>query len=385
MLKRTRRLSNYDRRGAMLVLIAFCLPVILIMTAFAVDVAWMQLTRTELRTATDAAARAGAKELSLKQSEVAARAKAKVVALRNKVAGIPLTLVDANIQIGKSVQAGTGRFTFTEGGTKPNAVRVTGSRLKGSKDGAVKLLFSKVFATSTFEPSQVATASQLDRDICLVVDRSGSMMWTLTSDSYPSGTDECDKPHATQSRWGALHTSVDAFLTELSSTVQDEHVALVSYSSDIKETKNDRPCRKAYECKISTIDSDLVSDYGVIRTKMTAISNKPVKGATAISAGLDDGIKVLTGTKIRPYAVKTIILMTDGVHNLGAEPIVSAREAAMLDITIHTITFSDDADIARMEAVAAAAKGKHFHATTQAELINIFKEIAATLPVLTTE
>ncbi len=47
-----------DRRGAMLVLIAFCLPLCIIMAAFAVDVAWMQLTRTELRTSTDAAARA---------------------------------------------------------------------------------------------------------------------------------------------------------------------------------------------------------------------------------------------------------------------------------------------------------------------------------------
>ena len=51
----------------MLVLIAVCLPLCIIMAAFAVDVAWMQLVRTELRTATDAAARAGAKELSLSQ------------------------------------------------------------------------------------------------------------------------------------------------------------------------------------------------------------------------------------------------------------------------------------------------------------------------------
>ena len=35
--------------------------------------------------------------------------------------------------------------------------------------------------------------------------------------------------------------------------------------------------------------------------------------------------------------------------------------------------------------MAAAAGGKHFHATSQAELTKIFKEIAATLPVLTTE
>ncbi len=153
-------------------------------------------------------------------------------------------------------------------------------------------------------------------------------MWRLTSDSYPSGTDECDRPHPTQSRWGSLATSVDAFLDELTTTVQDERVALVSYSSDVTESKKDKPCKVAYSCKIMTRDSDLVSDYGVIRSKMGAISSKPVKGATAISAGLDEGIKVLTGNNIRPYAVKTIILMTDGVHNFGADPVLSAKAAA---------------------------------------------------------
>jgi Ca-activated chloride channel family protein len=371
------RISARDRRGAMMVLIAICLPILIIMAAIAVDVAWMQLSRTELRTATDAAARAGAKELSLKQNEGAARAKAKVAAARNLVAGDPLVLGDGDIQVGKSTQVGTGRFNFTTGGSKPNAVRITGNRTNGSKSGGVDLLFSKVTGVKTFEPKHVATSSQLDRDICLVVDRSGSMMWTLTSDNYPKGTKECDKPHPTQSRWGSLAISVEAFLVELESTVQDERVALASYSSNTTECKN--------KYKISQIDSDLVADYGVIRTKMTDLSSKPVKGSTAISAGLDQGIKVLTGTKVRPFAVKTIILMTDGIHNLGAEPVNSAKTAATKDITIHTITFSDDADITRMKAVAAAAGGKHFHATTQSELTKIFKDIAATLPVLTTE
>jgi Mg-chelatase subunit ChlD len=128
-----------------------------------------------------------------------------------------------------------------------------------------------------------------------------------------------------------------------------------------------------------------VSDYAVIQGEIARISSKPVKGRTAISAGLDDGITVLTGKKTRPFAVKTIILMTDGIHNLGKEPILSARDAAKKDIVIHTITFSDDADIKRMQEVAAATGGQHFHAPTAAELVKIFKQIAATLPVLLTE
>ena len=48
------------RRGAIAVLIVFFLPVFLIMAGFAVNVAYMQLCRAELRVAGDAAARAGA-------------------------------------------------------------------------------------------------------------------------------------------------------------------------------------------------------------------------------------------------------------------------------------------------------------------------------------
>ena len=47
-----------------------------------------------------------------------------------------------------------------------------------------------------------------------------------------------------------------------------------------------------------------------------------------------------------------MVLMTDGLHNTGREPILSAREAAAANITIHTVTFSSDADIPRMRAVA---------------------------------
>ncbi len=360
----------------MLVLIAICLPLCIIMAAFAVDVAWMQLTRTELRTATDSAARAAAKELSLSQNEATARQRAKEAALRNKVAGDPLLLADGDIQIGRGKQATpTSRFTFTPGGAKPNAVRVTGRRTDGSLSGPVNLMFAGVLGVDQFKPQESATSTQLDRDICLVLDRSGSMMESLNGGKNPQGN--CDPPHPTKSRWGALSIAVNAFLDELAKTQQDERVGMASYSS------NEKDCGNTY--KISTIDSDLVSDYSQVRGEITRISSKPVKGRTAISAGLDEGIKVLTGKSTRPFAVKTIILMTDGIHNLGKEPILSAKDAAKKDIVIHTITFSDDADIKRMQDVAAATGGKHFHAPDAAALVKIFKEIASTLPVLTTE
>jgi hypothetical protein len=174
-----------------------------------------------------------------------------------------------------------------------------------------------------------------------------------------------------------LRTAVEAFLNELQQTRQQELCGLVSYSS------NASSCGRNYT--ISSIDSDLVADYQPIRNQMKRMSDAPVEGRTAISAGIDDGIKVLTGAKSRPFALRTMVLMTDGIHNTGPEPVISARVAAQNDIVIHTVTFSVDADIPRMKDVAKATGGEHFHADDQAELVEIFRRIAATLPVMITE
>jgi Mg-chelatase subunit ChlD len=136
---------------------------------------------------------------------------------------------------------------------------------------------------------------------------------------------------------------------------------------------------------VADINSDLVGDYQPIRDEIKRIGSKPIQGHTAIGDGLTDGIQVLTGARARPFAVKTIILMTDGLQNQGRPAIDVAREAAKQHIVIHTITFSDEADKKKMVEVAEATGGQHFHAPTAADLKTIFKQIASTLPVLTTQ
>ena len=126
-------------------------------------------------------------------------------------------------------------------------------------------------------------------------------------------------------------------------------------------------------------------NYQPIRDEMVRRSSHPVSGWTNIGAGIDNGISVLTSALSRPFAFRTMVLMTDGRHNRGPEPIISARRAALENIVIHTVTFSSEADFARMRAVADATGGQHYHAPTAAELERIFREIAATLPVLLTE
>ena len=364
------------RQGAMLVLMAVTLPLVVIMAAFAIDVAWMQLVRTELRTATDAASRAGAKTLSLQQDEATARAAARDAASRNLVAGSPLQVVDPEIEIGLGRQASrTSRFVFTSGAALKNAVRVTGNRTSSSAGGPVALFLGRVMGVNTFEPTHVATSTQLDRDLCLVVDRSGSMMRDLVSRNVPGGN--CNPPHPTLSRWGGLNIAVAGFLAELDKTAQIEQCGLASYS------------QAGSSCGItfttSDIEAQLAVNYQPIRDAMTRLSSQPVAGFTNIAAGIDNGILILTNARARPFAVKTMVLMTDGRKNRGIEPVISARRAANENITIHTVTFSDEADFARMRAVATATGGEHFHAPDAATLERIFRQIASTLPVLLTD
>jgi Flp pilus assembly protein TadG len=365
-----------NRRGAMLVLVAVCLPLCLIMAAFAINVAWMQLVRTELRTATDAAARAGAKSLSLFQSHAAAIAGAKTAALRNEVAGAGLILDTADIDIGVSKQPNLdAKFQFTSGGTQPNSVQVTGRRTQGSAAGAVNLLFTGVFSVKDFQPIDVATGTEFDRDICLVLDRSGSMMFGV--DEVSAGRPApCHAPDA-NSRWTALDVAVNSFLDDLEATPQNEFVAMVSYGSDVTA------CGNTYH--ITDINSDLVSDYSPIRSALQAIGSKSIQGHTAIGDGIARGIEVLTGAKARPFAAKTMILMTDGLQNQGTPAATVAAQAHSLGIVVHTITFSSEADQQKMIETAEAGGGQHFHAPSAAELKKIFQEIAGTLPVLTTQ
>ena len=63
VVSRSPRHNPRSRRGNILVLSAFLMILMMAMVAFSVDVGYMALTKTEIQTATDAAALAGAGEL----------------------------------------------------------------------------------------------------------------------------------------------------------------------------------------------------------------------------------------------------------------------------------------------------------------------------------
>ncbi len=349
------------RRGAMAVLIAITLPVLLALAAFAIQFAYIDLGRIELRIATDAAAEAAARELSESGDVNAARAAGKAAALRNTVSGQPAVLADDDLVFGKVSQSeGSEKFVLDETAAIPNGVRVN-LQLKRNH------LF-RVLGRDTFAISNSAMAGQLDRDIALVLDRSGSMVY-VNDDGSATGWVN-GEPAPPNSRWVKVEMASAAFLNTLDKdTPMAEKVSLITYSSS------------------ATTDEDLTFDYSSINSTIEFISDNYQDGATNVSDGILKGqISLFDSTFGRPWAAKTIVVMTDGIHNTGTiTPVQAAETAANLGITIHTITYGDNADQTAMQAVAAAGGGEHWHAPNSGILKAVFKEIAANLPTMLME
>lgn len=344
----------------------------LVFAAYSINVAYMQLTRTQLRTATDAASRAGARKLSISQDPDKARNKAIDAAKKNVVAGAPLILRDSDVQFGMSQPgSGGGRWQFVEAtspGDPMNSMRVFGKRTIGSASGGIPMIFPGLASSGIFQPQKSATATQIDRDITLVLDRSGSMAQAVqdgaTIDPWSSGD-----PAPDGSKWDALVQAVDAFLAALSSTPQDEQVALVTYATSA-----------SHELHLSL-------NYSQVQTRMGEYTDHFNGGRTAVGDGAELGARaVLHPDYARRYAQKTIVVMTDGIHNEGKYPDVVAKYAHdNYNVTVHTITFGSGANQTLMQKTADDGGGKHWHADTTQSLIAAFEEIANNLPTLITE
>lgn len=368
------------RRGAMLILIACLMLVFVGIVAFSVDVAYMQLSRTELQTATDASARAAGAALTRTQNVNQARQEGIDLALLNTVDGKSLILENGDVLAGYSQRQANGKWQFTAGGSPVNSFRITGRKLNNSPSGSVGLFFGAVFGKRDFELTRTASAVRMDRDVAIVVDRSSSMkLYTDESGGAISSGDWrfCTIPQP-RSRWAALSEAVRVFVQDLGSGPQDLRVGLISYASD------------GTWCSVTnkrvTVDQDLATNLGLVVSGMNVISGTNFNGMTDIAAGIDTGVTQLTtASNARPFAQKTIVLMTDGVQTAGRSPLDAARDAANAGCIIYTVTFGDDADQDTMRQVAQITGGKHYHAPDEATLIEAFREIASTLTVTLTE
>ncbi len=402
----------FARRGAVLPLFALLLPVLFILCAFAINLAYLQLVSTEMKIATDAAAHAGGRAMSIFQDTDEVYRMVKEVAKANEVGGQILYVEgnDDEIRFGKSIRSnnGYGRYEFTQ---------ITKDRVDANLEQAtsvavltelrVPLIFQALPGTNSAVVGKFSIATQVDRDIALVLDRSGSMLaykdqeelqdaiyslyrrrlisWReyrnarrgyysppIAAELPPGDVKEyvndrlysSDAPR--HSRWFYLQLAVDAFLDVLETTDQEEQVSLVTFSSDAR------------------LETLLNKQFDEIRTRVDEIYPY---GSTAIGRGLLEGIPPITsGLAARPFASKTVVVLTDGRNNVSPNPVDVVRQIVNQEnVTIHTVTFTAGADQDAMRDVAWVGGGRHYHADEGDELIAIFEEIANNLPTILTK
>lgn len=499
--------SHRPRIGAILPLFAFLLPVLLIFCGFAINLAYMQMVSTDIKIATDAAAHAGGRSMSIEQTTDAAIAKAQLIAQANTVGGRVLSVgagVNDEIQVGFGQSSrsnnGYGMYQFTaipkaqvdNRAQRANSVSVT-------TNAYLPLVFQAMnFSAyggnmSNFGVMRRSIATQVDRDIALVLDRSGSMLWymdetgltslidtlyntydqvdqgrwlyrawslrsngtwrdrgyqttsTINSNGWtirdsndrqwnanmvnvrrissterdaakvflydrtytdnviyqierylnPSHTlgssySQSEQGQLTRpmsqyvsdwrryyqnglrsqaprfSRWSFLVQGVDAFLDVLDTTDQIEHVSLITFANNTR------------------VDHQIQTTYNSLRNTVAAIV--PFD-ATATGSGMITSVPTITTAPLaRLFAAKTMVVLTDGQANTGTTPVNAATQIrAANNITIHSVTFTAEAEIGQMQQAAQIGGGKHYHTNEGAELVDIFEEIANNLPTVLTE
>jgi hypothetical protein len=353
------------------------------MTLFTVDLAYMQLTRSELRAATDAAAKAGAEALRRTKDETKARQAVKAVAAKNTVGGRPLVLKNSAIEFGSSELEADGSWGFDEGNRPYTAVRVN-SQIGGvSGNAPIRLFFADMFGSGTFEPSRSSTAAHTAVEICLCLDRSHSMCFDLSGVdwNYPDGnsrlTNYLKPPHASKSRWGVLMKSVHSFIDVISSQTPRPRTALVTWGSQTSGGGLTFPA--------VSLDLPLSRQHGKVKEKVFLKSQTAMLGSTNMSAGMDLAIDVLTDPDVDPLATKIMVLMSDGLWNQGVDPLQTAEAAKAQGIIVHTVAFLSAGADSTLREVAEITGGKFYSADNEAELRAAFVEIARQLPVVLTD
>jgi hypothetical protein len=180
-------------------------------------------------------------------------------------------------------------------------------------------------------------------------------------------------PHATASRWAALVSAVDEYISVYSGLNTNSRLSVVTWGSETDGFP------AVY------LDGPLGTPPGDIHGLLAARGANVMLGGTNLAAGIDEGVAVLTGPNSRPLAKKVLIVMTDGQWNEGRDPREAARDAHAAGIAIHTVTFLPGAQQDTMIEIAAITGGKHYYADNATALRAAFRELALQLPVVLTQ
>ena len=429
-MNQNKNFANANRQGVTIILFAILLPVLVLLSMIAINLAHMQLTRTELKIATDAAARAGGRAWSEFNDVDTARDFARQVAEMNTVSGQPLALsvnpADNQMIFGESTRNGNGRFDFTPLSEAEFANGVLASGFQVNAEREVPLFFN-IRGTNSFTPAASSVASQVERDIALVIDRSGSMFSFEGQNTNPG-----------QGEQFLFDTMTALYEDPANEITRDEYFQSIADYQDLAEAADMRPRDRFYVPKVlDLLSGDLLeyatttnSDYHTetraakmsrwhgleiaydaffdvldatdpeelvsvvtfnnsarvdasLSSDLAALRPIPADiwpdGGTAVGTGMLEGFASLNVANGRPNAAQTVIVLSDGINRTGTAPTTAARQIVADNprVVIHTVTFGAEANTTEMAEVAAIGSGLHYHATTTLQLVEVFKKLAA--------
>lgn len=261
----------HNQRGAVIVVFALVLAFLLGMVALGIEAGRWYLVRAELSKAVDAAALAGARNIS--NPHVNAEDVAEEFGMENLAAG---TLGTPG--------SGVGVPTFTATLDAANRkVSVTGTT-------DASRIISRLFLASDVTVRSTGAAKKTDVDIMLVLDKTGSMGWCSSGGTYSCGHNKIED----------LKTAAKAFVEYFKDTQADDRLGLVSYSVG---------------CTIDPPSGYHLGNnfYNGIKTAieaMTASGNTDIADALNLSITSTYGLQPVVGRK------QFLVLFTDGVPNV---------------------------------------------------------------------
>jgi Mg-chelatase subunit ChlD len=355
------------RRGSVLILSAASMTVLIGIGALAVDLAYLLEIRAELQNSADAVALAAASGLTVGQAE--SRIRAQQYANLNPVLKQPLTVNPADVTFGQWDFL-TGRFIPT--GVSPNAVRIKVAL--HDTTNSQQLFLAPVLGFKQADVSAKATASLSNRNLMVVLDRSGSMNDISASPEQPL-TD--------------TKTAAKRFLTLIQNfPIQGDLAGLVYYN------------------EAARLDQTLTSNFAQVQN---AIDVPNAVGHTNIAAGLCVARRELNSGRASTRGLKVVVMLSDGMTNtrinsncsmsgiagidMFAGPgnlseqqaLTQARNLARDGAVLYTISLGNATNQQLMNAMAVVTGGEHFFAPTASQLDAIFDQISARIPVVLVE
>jgi uncharacterized protein YegL len=169
-------------------------------------------------------------------------------------------------------------------------------------------------------------------DVMLVMDKSGSMLGQKMADAKAAAVYFCT-------------------LLEFNA----DQSGLVSFSST------------------ANLDQGLTPDHN---NTIAAIQGLFAGGGTAMGSGISVAQVELTSTRHRYEAVPVMVLMSDGDHNQGPDPVTEADIAKSEGTTIYTIGLGPSANESLLRQVATEPDSEfYFYAPTSADLDSIYEKV----------